>query len=329
MEDFSEESSPNPGISFVDFPEDVQLAILSFLSPSEIASFCLTSKRFAHYTRNDSKLWHSLCDRRWGSKTRIGSWSHNGKIPFHLLYKALDRLENLIGFWRRIDRHGKPNFITADTNPPSLLFFEWDPSFITGSEIRLQGRYEICKKPFLWVGLSAQGETVNYLHPPVAIPSSSVRNEEMGALKIESWDDLDLVPVNVSFVGRNLFVVEENQSSVRSSIGAEEIGNSENSPSSAVESSPTSDVYQYFANRTSPGWDRAYRRQRRKERQRLGKRLWEPEHYAKIVNESPTSTRPLQGLWKVIWILLFNFYVYEKILYVDVCGLKNPFVLNC
>lgn len=151
----------------------------------------------------------------------------------------------------------------------------------------------------------------------------------MGALKIESWDDLDLVPVNVSFVGRNLFVVEENQSSVRSSIGAEEIGNSENSPSSAVESSPTSDVYQYFANRTSPGWDRAYRRQRRKERQRLGKRLWEPEHYAKIVNESPTSARPLQGLWKVIWILLFNFYVYEKILYVDVCGLKNPFVLNC
>ncbi|XXG48815.1 hypothetical protein AAC387_Pa02g3159 [Persea americana] len=301
MAHVNEESSPNPGISFVDFPEDVQLAILSFLSPSEISSFCLTSKRFACYTRNDSKLWHSLCDRRWGSKTQISSWSHNGKIPFRLLYRTLDRLDNLIGFWRRIDRFGKPHFVTADTNPPSLLFFEWGPSYIQGSEIRLQNRHGVGKKPFLWMGLSKQGQPVNYLHPPLTIPGSSMRNEEMGVLKIESWEDFDLVSVDVSFVGSNHLVIEENQGFVRrSSIGGEEMENSP--PKSVTGSSPpdrvTSDLYQYFANRTSPGWERAYRRHRRKERQRQGRRLWEPEHYVKIVNASPTPARPLQGLWK-------------------------------
>lgn len=132
----------------------------------------------------------------------------------------------------------------------------------------------------------------------------------MGVLKIESWEDFDLVSVDVSFVGRNHLVIEENQGFVRrSSIGGEEMENSP--PKSVTGSSPpdrvTSDLYQYFANRTSPGWERAYRRHRRKERQRQGRRLWEPEHYVKIVNASPTPARPLQGLWKVIWILLLKF----------------------
>ncbi|KAJ0699957.1 putative F-box domain-containing protein [Helianthus annuus] len=62
----------------------------------------------------------------------------------------------------------------------------------------------------------------------------------------------------------------------------------------------TSEMYQYFANRTSPGGERAWRRQRRREREKQGNKKWESEHFVKIVNYCPTSSRPLQGLWKGI-----------------------------
>ncbi|KAI9091384.1 hypothetical protein K1719_028195 [Acacia pycnantha] len=47
-------------ISFTDFPEDVQLCILPFLTPSEIATFACTSKQFGSLCSNDSELWFSL-----------------------------------------------------------------------------------------------------------------------------------------------------------------------------------------------------------------------------------------------------------------------------
>ncbi|KAJ4832424.1 hypothetical protein Tsubulata_043853 [Turnera subulata] len=59
--------------SFSNFPEDVQLCILSFLSPAEIANIALTSKRFAPLCRNDSKLWHSLCARQWAPRPKSTS----------------------------------------------------------------------------------------------------------------------------------------------------------------------------------------------------------------------------------------------------------------
>ena len=43
-------------ISFTDFPEDVQLCILSFLTPSEVSAFACTSKRFVSLCRNHAKL---------------------------------------------------------------------------------------------------------------------------------------------------------------------------------------------------------------------------------------------------------------------------------
>jgi hypothetical protein len=49
----------------------------------------------------------------------------------------------------------------------------------------------------------------------------------------------------------------------------------------------------------SPGADRAIRRQRRREKEKQGKKRWETEHFLKIVDTSPTLDRPLQGLWKV------------------------------
>lgn len=115
----------------------------------------------------------------------------------------------------------------------------------------------------------------------------------------------ELVPVSVSFIGSGHVVVEENagfSGRVRrvSSSGnlrgleecAEEVGGS--LPDRLV-----SEIYQRFANRTSPGGER---RQRRRERERQGRRRkWEPEHFVKIVNCSPTRSRPLQGLWKVMF----------------------------
>ncbi|MED6188737.1 hypothetical protein PIB30_088788 [Stylosanthes scabra] len=76
-----------------------------------------------------------------------------------------------------------------------------------------------------------------------------------------------------------------------------------------------SEIYQHLANRTSPGSDKS-RKQRRREKERLAKRKWEPEHFVKIENCSPTPLRPLQGLWKGIcddMNLAFYLVVYDDI----------------
>lgn len=300
-----ESGSQQPeAISFIDFPEDVQLCILSFLSPSEIANFSLTSKRFVSLFRSDSKLWFSLCDRRWGSKTLIKAWSRNGQIPFHLLYKTLSRLDSLIGFWRRSDGYGKPQASGIDVafNSPSLVFFEWGPSSVTGSSISPgDNGYAIRKTPFLWLGLSPRGEPVYYISP-------IGRGAELG-----NPEEFGVIPVNVWFVGGNHFVIEENSWFARQSPSTGDLspGGAGSPPDQVM-----SEIYQYFANPTSPpARDRVYRRTR-KEKLRSGRRLWEAEHYVKIVNCSPTPSRPLQGLWKGTNIdanLVFYLVAYDDI----------------
>lgn len=289
-------------IPFMEFPEDVQLCILSFLSLSEIAAFACTSKRSLSLCSGDGKLWHALCDRRWGSETLISQWGQ-GKISFKLLYRTLGEWDSLIGFWRR---SGQPKPPSA-ASPPLLVFFEWGPTFLAGSRVSpsRDGTYGVVKSPFLWLSLSPTGEVVNFLDPDgkiIGFPSEEA---------IREWD---LIPVNVSFMGASHLVVEENVLGIGSSrVGFHRSLSSVNLTSDEEEVSGVdndglpgslpdqymSEMYQGFANRRSPGGNGNSTRQRKREMERRGRRKWEPEHFVKIVNCSPTSSRPLQGLWKV------------------------------
>lgn len=288
-------------LSFTDFPEDVQLCILSFLTPSDISNFACTSKRFVSLCRDDPRLWFSMCNRKWGSKTQINKWG-SGKISYKLLYNTLLEYENLIGFWRRSG---------AESDSP-LIFFEWGPFHIAGSRVKPSrtGTYEVIKLPFLWMGITSKGEIVNYLDPvgKVELSENVMNLDDLGVVESE------LVPVNVNFVGRTHVVVEENGTAFGYSCnspqnrGFKKVSSSGNMKEEEYEDlcvSPgslpdrlMSDIYQYFANKTSPGGNGSARRQRRRERERQGRRKWEPENYVKIVNCSPTPARPLQGLWK-------------------------------
>ncbi|XP_055835555.1 F-box protein At3g12350 [Solanum dulcamara] len=288
-------------LSFTDFPEDVQLCILSFLTPSDISNFACTSKRFVSLCRDDPRLWFSMCHRKWGSKTQINKWG-SGKISYKLLYNTLLEYENLIGFWRRSG---------AESDSP-LIFFEWGPFHIAGSRVKPSrtGTYEVIKLPFLWMGITSKGEIVNYLDPvgKVELSENVMNLDDLG------FAESELVPVNVNFVGRTHVVVEENGTAFGYSCnspqnrGFKNVSSSGNIREEEYEDlcvSPgslpdrlMSDIYQYFANKTSPGGNGSARRQRRRERERQGRRKWEPEDYVKIVNCSPTPARPLQGLWK-------------------------------
>ncbi|KAJ8762571.1 hypothetical protein K2173_008010 [Erythroxylum novogranatense] len=279
--------------SFADFPEDVQLSILSFLDPSDIANFACTSKRFVLLCRNESKLWYTICDRRWGSKTQINKWA-KGKISYKHLYRTLNKWEHLIGFWRRCGQSQQKQSAVNGVKPPSLVFFEWGPSFLSGSRVSpsQNGTYNVTKTPFLWLSISAEGHIVNYLDP-----SGQNCGGSYGEL---GFAEIDLIPVNVNFIGDVHFSVEENVGYAFRNLKIEDsedaiAGVESGSPGSLPE---TSEMYQYYANRMSPGADRSWRRQRRREKDRQGKRRWETEHFLKIVDCSPTPSRPLQGLWK-------------------------------
>lgn len=277
--------------SFSELPEDVQLCILSFLSPSDLSSFACTSKRFVSLCDANSRAWYAMCDRRWGSETQIRKWGE-GKVCFKLLYKTLSEYENLIGFWRRSGM-GSGVFGGAP-----LVFFEWGPSCLMGSTVSpsKNGSYEVIKSPFIWVSLSSEGESLHYLKNPE--PNSG------------------LIQVSVSFMGKGHVVLEEirdfgngcNTYKKNGSFNADDFGSGsevENGVVSEIGSPPDRlmlEMYQYFANRTSPpaGGERASRRQRRREKERQGRMRWDPEHLVKIAHCSPTPSRPLQGLWKGI-----------------------------
>nr|GME00262.1 F-box protein At3g12350 [Ipomoea batatas] len=292
--------------SFTDFPEDVQLCILSFLTPAEISAFACTSKRFVSLCRDDERLWFSMCDRRWGSKTLIAKWG-NGEISYKLLYMTLLEYEHLIGFWRR---SGTGTGVNSG-NSGRLVFFEWGPFYVSGSWVTpvKTSSYKVIKSPFLWMGINSKGETVNYLDLEGRLEFS----ENFMSSPEDSWlQEKDLVAVYVSFIGTCHVAIEENVNSSSPKNGDfRKVSSSGNvvkedeyedlcgSPGSLPDR-PMSEIYQYFANRISPGGNGSWRRQRRREKERQGRRKWDMEHFVKIVDCSPTPARPLQGLWKGI-----------------------------
>jgi hypothetical protein len=141
-----------------------------------------------------------------------------------------------------------------------------------------------------------------------------------------------LVVVDLHFVGNEHVVFEEYQQAVftggckktlveaaaLASFGSSEnlcsvVGSPERrhslSPagSEAGKSPPGSfpyEMYHYLVKKvTSPGGERAARKQRRRDRERAlnqGKRRYETEHFVKIPHFCPTREQPLQGLWKGI-----------------------------
>ncbi|XP_021728422.1 F-box protein At3g12350-like isoform X2 [Chenopodium quinoa] len=290
--------------TFSDFPEDVQLCILSFLTPTEISAFACTSKRFISLFLNGG-VWYAMCGRRWGSKTQIRKWG-DGKIGFKLLYKTLSEYENLVGFWRRSGGIAGGG-IFGDA---PLVFFEWGESCVTGSRLTpsKDGSYNVIKSPFIRLSLSADGQPLNYL-----INYTQYNEKELGSCSSSS-SGMDLIQVNVNFMGKGHVVLEESNWNCGNSVGSPNGNGNGNknfdnvivgSPEVEIGSPPDrmmSEMYQYFANRTSPGagGERAWRRQRRREKERQGRRKWEPEHLVKIVNCSPSPSRPLQGLWKIL-----------------------------
>ncbi|KAK6116033.1 hypothetical protein DH2020_008302 [Rehmannia glutinosa] len=281
-------------LSFSDFPDDVQLCVLSFLRPSDLAAFSCTCKRFFSLYRHDQRLWFSMCHRRWGSKTLINKWV-NGKISYKRLYGILEEYENLIGFWRRCG-----DTAAAASSPP-LVFFEWGPFYITGSRVSPSKNrgYEVIKKPFLWMSIASKGEPVNYLDP-----DGKFALTEEDLLGESGFVENELIQVNVGFIGESHVVVEENlgfsgfrRGSSSGNLRGEEYENVYGSPPDKL----MTEIYQHFANRTSPSGNGVSRRQRRREKEKQGKmRKWDPEHFVKIVNCSPKPARPLQGLWKGI-----------------------------
>lgn len=202
-------------------------------------------------------------------------------------------LDGLIGFWRRSGERNK-NCNVGDF-VPALLFFQWGDCCVTGSRVSpsKNGDY---------------GECVSFLDPNCKV--------EVFDELVKKCDDLgfvenELIPVNVNFMGKCHVVVEENLNYVSSGYSGEirksgvvKVGKEEVDEENVVGSPVMSDMYQYFANRTSPGagGERWSRRQRRREKVKKYWKKWEPEHYVKIVNCSPTPSRPLQGLWKVMFL---------------------------
>ncbi|XP_078435324.1 F-box family protein [Wolffia australiana] len=293
------ETSPSPSPpSLVEFPDDVQICILSFLRCADVASVACTCRRFAALC-GEERLWIAVCDRRWGSKTQIRRWiRHGGDLSFNFraLFKILSRWESLIGFWRRIGR--------GDEGTPPLVFFEWGPSFITGSRVSPSGdpgSYDVVKIPFIWMSLSPLGDPICLVRLSLRLDSA----EFLGNLADGSgFADSDMVPVTVCFMGENHFVVDEcrgQQSGLRMN---DEFGSCEDLAGLEASSPPEkvmADIYQHFANRVSPCRDKSFRKQKKKRgKDRTGRRTWESEHFVRISDCYPTSRRPLQGLWKGI-----------------------------
>ncbi|KAM7278991.1 hypothetical protein ACFE04_006125 [Oxalis oulophora] len=270
------DQSSTSSLSFFEFPEDVQVNILSFLSPNDIFNFALTSKQFIPLSKNDTKLWFTLCHRRWGSNTHISKWVV-GSITYKHLYKTLHQYDNLIGLWRRCGGTGTLS-PSSSSSSQLVVSFQWGPSFLTGTWVNNNNSISSIKPaPFFFLGISSNGQVSKFVD---LNGHTNQLGEFLDFSQLGVFEN-DLVSVNVNFIQSNYLLVEENRNRTSSLSGGEEnedcvVG----SPTDTLPDQFVSDMYVQIANKTSPGADK--RRHRRKEKERQGRKKWETEHFIKL-----------------------------------------------
>lgn len=282
-------------LSFSDFPEDVQLCIISFLHQSELEAFATTSKKYFDLCNNDERLWFLKCSRRWGSQTQIQNWG-GGKISYRNLFRLLNQYQKLIGYWGY-------NYISAGYS--KLVLFEWGPFYIIGNRVLpSQHRgYDVIKKPFVWITATSDGQTLNYLDRNETLPLTERDLFRQDSEKLLGTE-LILVDIDLS-ENRCLWLRENRQFSefrklVQAGNGREEYEFVYKSPPEGL----IAQIKEILASKASvrdiplSKKERRTERQREREKQRRVCR-WRSQRFQKITNHSPTPSRPLQGLWKV------------------------------
>ncbi|XP_073134615.1 F-box protein At3g12350-like [Henckelia pumila] len=291
---------PNPPFSFSDFPEDVQLCILSYLHQSDLEEFARTSKKSFALCNDDERLWFLKCTRRWGSQTRIQRWGGGGggKISYKNLFRFLDQHECLIGFWRSDHE--------ARSSPP-LVLFEWGSFYIVGYHILppKRGGCGLSKKPFLWITASSNGKALNYLDMNGTL---SLSDKDLFRQDSEKLRATELIVADIDLHGNGYLLISENPRFLafrqRLSTGNDmaEFEEVYRSPPDGL----MAQIYRTLAKKvkvtgtTTSKKEMKRIRKREKEKLRLSVLPWESEHFEKIIDCSPSPSRPLQGLWKGI-----------------------------
>ncbi|XP_073047545.1 F-box protein At3g12350-like [Primulina eburnea] len=287
--------------SFNDFPEDVQIRILSFLNPWELELFARTSTRFLALCRDDERLWFLKCRRRWGSQTQIQNWGGR-KISYRHLYHLLEKYENLIGFW-----HLDDYMTISQSLSPSLVCFEWGSFYITGYMISPSkcGGYGVTKKPFLWITATSNGKGLNYLDTSGSV---SLTEKDMSRLDSEKLrSELILVDTELSVGSYFYLSVWENpqffefRKRLSTRNGREEYESVYKSPPDGL----MTQIYETLGSKLSVTGGKKSKRERTGERQREREKwrrvlLWDSKQFQKLTEYSPAPSRPLQGLWKGI-----------------------------
>lgn len=317
-------------LSFNDFPEDVQLCIISFLHQSELEAFASTSKKYFDLCNNDERLWFLKCSRRWVSQTQIQNWG-GGKISYRNLFRLLNQCENLIGCWGY-------NYISSGYS--KLVFFEWGPFYITGNRVLPSQHkgYDVIKKPFVWITATADGQTLNYLdrNETISLTEKDLFREDSEKLR---GTELTLVDIDLS-ENRCLWLREDSQYSefrklVHAGNGREEYEIVYKSPPDGL----MAQIKEILASKASVGdipqskKERRTARRKEREKQRRVPR-WRSQRFRKITNHSPTPSRPLQGLWKGIGpdkmlnLYLVNYAERSDSIYGEVVGNSSRFLIN-
>ncbi|BFI29305.1 hypothetical protein MPTK2_3g01350 [Marchantia polymorpha subsp. ruderalis] len=212
--------------SLCNIGDDCMSAVLSFLSPSDIVACAAVCRHLRAFCKDDHKVWLPMCERKWGAQTSVQKWGR-GRVPFKVLHALLTKLENLVGFWRGVGHGGHGSLVT----------FEWGPHYVVGFRVTPSrpSCYEVCKIPFVWVGVSQTGAQVCVFDPDRTITpffcegmcSSNEHSSQGSPVKSRRrnpFEELDpdrdlehqplpagLIAVDLHFVGKLHIVMEDLQ----------------------------------------------------------------------------------------------------------------------